>query len=338
MRFLCLLFACSFVISLKAQQDTTENILPTVVEEPKPKEKERTIIFNGQRAINANTVAMIRKGTLEFKVTHNFDDFAGRFGGLKNFFGLDNAVDLRIGFQYGISNRFNLIFARYKGDGRVQRMYELGLKWLPVQQMEDDPSKPFSLALYGNAVVATMKAGTNPELENFVDGFNERLTFMGQAIIAKKFGMKLSLQLNPTIVHRNNVIRKFPPAGVPITPANEDNIAHDQKTTFALGGAARWHLGGRYSLLLDYFHTFRNQASVDSFKARNIKLFDALGVGFEVTTWGHIFTIFFTNATDILENKFVPYTIDTWELGQFRWGFSISREFEFHKKKKKKKN
>jgi hypothetical protein len=336
MRFICLLVACSIVISLNAQTDTAENILPTVVEQPKPQEKQPTHVFEAQRAVNANTVAMIRKGTLEFKVTHNFDDFAGKFGGLKNFFGLDNAVDLRIGFQYGISNHFNIIFARYRGDGRVQRIYELGLKWLVAQQMDNDPSHPFSMALYGNAAVATNKAGTNPELENFVHGLSERMTYMGQAIIAKKFGKKLSLQLNPTITHRNNVIRKFPPAGVPITPANEDNIAHDQKTIFALGGAARWHLGGRYALVVDYFHPFRKQASIDSFRTKNIRLFDPIGVGFEMTTWGHIFQIFFTNATDILENKFIPFTIDTWKLGQFRWGFSIAREFEFKKKKKKK--
>ncbi len=57
------------------------------------------------------------KGILEFKVTHNFGDIAGDFGGIKNFFGLDNATDVRIGFQYGLSKRINLIAARAKGAG-----------------------------------------------------------------------------------------------------------------------------------------------------------------------------------------------------------------------------
>jgi hypothetical protein len=297
-------------------QDTT-NILPTVTEDPKPTEKQPTYTFYAQKVVNVNTVQMIPKKKLEFKVSHNFDDAAGDFGGLKNFFGLDNALDIRIGFQYGLSNRFNIIAARYKGDTRVNRIYELGLKWLILQQMENDPQHPFSLAWYGNAAVATMKTGTNPELENFMSGFNERLSYMTELMIARKFGKGFSLQLNPVLIHRNFV------------------VPHDQKTLFAVQGATRIHLGGRYSLLLDYSHTFRKQSSIDSLKVRNIKFYDAIGVGFEIMTEGHIFQLNFTNATDILENRYVARTVKTWGKGQFRWGFSIAREFDLFWKKKR---
>src|SRR5690349_2220758 len=78
--------------------------------EPKPKKAPDYIwVFSSPKLINANTVEMIPAGILEFKVTHNFGDIAGTFGGIKNFFGLDAATDIRIGFQYGLGKRTNLI-------------------------------------------------------------------------------------------------------------------------------------------------------------------------------------------------------------------------------------
>lgn len=304
-----LLLGCCMTLQGLCQDSTL--VLPTPATESNSgkEEMQPTHIFQSPRLINANTVNLIQKGILEFKVTHNFGDAAGDFGGLKNFFGLDDAQDIRIGFQYGISKHLNVAFARYKGSFQVQRIYELGLKWLMMQQRDNDPSHPLSMALYVNAAVATMKSGTNPNQENFQKGFSERLSNLYQLMIARKFG-PLSLQLNPSLVHRNFA------------------LPYDQKTLFAMGGAARIHLGGRYSLLFDYFHTFRNQSSKDSFAVRNVNFYDVFGVGFEILTGGHVFTLNFTNTQDILENRFIPRTVKAWEKGQFRWGFSVSREFD----------
>jgi hypothetical protein len=301
-------------------QDTTSILPPRPAEssEMSTNEKSPAHLFYAPRLINANTVYMIPKGVLQFKVSHNFNDIGGDFGGIKNFFGLDDAVDVRIGFQYGLSKRLNLSYARYKGEQQVQKIYELGLKWLVLQQMENDPSHPLSLALYANAAVATMKASANPANESNVDGFSERLSNLYQMIIAKKIG-PVSLEILPTLVTRGHA------------------LPYDQKEVFALGGAARIHLGGRYSLLLDYFHPFKEGATVDSFKTRGIKFYDDIGVGFEILTEGHTFTLNFTNATDILENRFIPRTTRTWTKGQFRWGFTIARDFNFNKKKKTRK-
>jgi hypothetical protein len=317
MKIIFSLLACCLVTITKGQ-DTTASILPVRIDTAKQEEKDRTHLFFSPRLINANTVYMLPKGILQFKVTHHFNDIAGDNGGIKNFFGLDDAVDVRIGFQYGISNRVNLMAARYKGAFPMQKMYELAVKWLILEQVEKDPSHPLSLAIYGNSVVATMRSGTNPDLENYVPEFSDRLSFMGQMMIAKKFG-PVVLQLNPTIVHRNKA------------------LVFDEKTLFALGGASRIHLGGRYSLLLDYFHTFRSSAIADSFRIRDIRFYDVLGVGFEILTEGHVFQLNFTNAVEILENRFVPNTVRSWGKGEFRWGFTVARDFDLFFKKKRKK-
>lgn len=317
MRRIIVLVACC--IALRGiSQDTTLAVMTDTMAVPAKKEIQPVHIFHDTRLINANTVQLVPAGVLEFKISHNFDDAGGKIGGFKNFFGIDNAQDIRIGFQYGLSKHINLVAARYRGSVFLNRIYELGMKWLILQQAENDPKRPVSLAVYGNGAVWTQKSGTNPLQENFVDGFSDRFSTMFQLMLAKKFG-RVSLQLSPTITHRNHA------------------LPYDQKTMFAMGGATRIHLGGRYSLLLDYFHMFRNKSTIDSFKVRNIKFYDVLGVGFEILTGGHVFHINFTNATDILENRFVARTVKSWGKGEFRWGFSISREFDLLYKKKNRK-
>ena len=271
-------------------------------------------VFSSPRLINANTVEMVPKGILEFKVTHNFGDIAGDLGGIKNFFGLDGATDIRIGFQYGLSKRINLVAARAKGMNLVRQLYELGLKYRFMQQA-NDAGHPLSMALYANTVVSTITENINPDRENSFDNFSDRLSQMVQLMIARKFG-KVSLQVNPTMVHTNYV------------------VPGDEKTLFSLGGALRIPVMGRFSILADYFHTFRSQSSKDIFEAQDIRFYDVLGVGVEFLTEGHVFHLNFTNATEILENRFIPRTTTSWGKGQYRWGFTVSRDFDLLRKKR----
>lgn len=274
-------------------------------------------IFSSPRLINANTVELQPKGILEFKVTHNFGDIAGDNGGIKNFFGLDNATDVRIGFQYGLSKRINLIAARAKGAGSVRQLYELGIKYRLMQQANDS-KHPLSVTLFANAVASAMTADTAAGHEASFDNFSDRLSQTLQLLVGRKFG-NISLQVSPTLVNRNYV------------------VSGDDKTLFALGGAFRLPVKGKFSLLLDYFHSFRSQSSIDFFKTQGIRFYDAIGVGVELLTEGHVFHLNFTNATEILENRFIPRTITSWGKGQYRWGFTISRDFDLLWKKKNRK-
>lgn len=273
-------------------------------------EKKPVQLFSSEKAINANTPETVGKGKMAFKVSHNFGDIGGKAGGIKNFFGLDNSTDVRIGFQIGVAKNFDVIVARAKGAGLQQRSFELGIKYKFMEQLENDPSHPLSVALFANAAIATNDASNFPNQDNSYDGFSDRVSNVLQLIIAHKAG-KVSLQLNPTLLTRGYA------------------ISYDQKSFFALGGAIRLPLvANRLNLLVDYFHIFRKQAVVDSFKVNdNIKFYDPLGIGFEILTSGHTFRLNFTNATEILENRFIPRTISSWGKGQFRWGFSISRSF-----------
>ena len=163
------------------------------IKTPQKAEGTPTKVFYSQKVINTKSVEVLRKGVLEFNVAHNFGDIGGDNGGIRRFFGLDASTDVRIGFQLGLSDKFNIVAARTKGLF-VTQQWELGIKWQLLQQMENDPQHPVSLTMFVNDVVSTQKRSTNPET-NFED-FGDRHSQVIQLLLARKFG-KVSFQLNP---------------------------------------------------------------------------------------------------------------------------------------------
>lgn len=320
------------MISLKAiSQDTAIANLMKDMEAPVPAKKEPVKIFNGVKAINANTTEMTGKGKMDFRITHNFDDIDGAGGIFGKLLGLDNVRDVRIGFHIGLTDWLDLNIARVKGAGAVTnngagsltRFYEFALKFLLAQQRENDPKHPLSLALFVNTAIGSSKAIRFDNFDGTVTSLSDRMSQVVQLIIARKFG-KVSLQLNPTFVNTNYVIR------------------NDDKSMFALGGAIRFPATKNFNIIIDYFRPFRSSDSKDFFKDTSqthyrapLTFIDPLGISFEILTPGHVFNLNFTNATDILENRFIPYTNKSWTKGKFRWGFTISRKFVLWREKQK---
>src|SRR5688572_22372634 len=186
-------------VQVFAQEDSV------IVIEEKKEEQPATKVFYSQKLINTKTVEVLRKGVLEFNVSHNFGDIAGDAGGIRRFFGLDNAADVRIGFQTGLSNRLNLITARTRGASAVQNQWELGLKYQFLKQVAGDPKHPVSMTIYANNVMSTRKRALQPGLDNSFTDFGSRQSQIIQLLLAKKFG-NFSLQLNPIYLHTAYVI------------------------------------------------------------------------------------------------------------------------------------
>lgn len=302
-RFLSLILLIAFLNS-SAQDDSI------AIKTPQKAEGTTTKVFYSQKVINTKSVEVLPKGILEFNVGHNFGDIAGDNGGHENFYGLDNAMDIRIGFQLGLSDKLNLVTARAKGMS-VTNQWELGLKYRLLKQIDDDPAHPVSLTFYVNNVISTYNKFPNPE--NDFEDFSDKNSQVVQMMIARKFG-KISLQFNPLYLHTNHV------------------APYDDESIFALGGAIRLPISKKIVFLADYFHPFRSQMSIDSLGP----FYDPLGIGLEIVTEGHVFHLNFTNATEILENRFIRKTKTNWGDGEFRWAFTISRNFVLFRPKKTK--
>lgn len=315
-----LLFIFCLVASVPAWSQTdssTNNLMNELDSKPAAaKGKPAVKVFMSQRLINANTVEMLQKGHFEFKVVHNFGDAGGRNGGIRSAFGLDGSTDIKIGFLYGITKNLNVIVSRNKGDGQVFTLWELGFKYKILEQRENDPRHPLSLAVFANGVSSSQRSSTDSTRENYYQRTSDRQSQTLQLMVARKFGKWFSLQLNPTYVHTNHV------------------IYNDVNSVFAMGAALRVPIYKRFVFIADYFHPFRPQSTIDSFKLKGINFYDVLGVGLELVTPGHIFHVNFTNTTNILENRFIPRTTTSWKKGQYRWGFTITRDFVLHRSKK----
>src|SRR6185503_10255051 len=163
--------ACLLPLQLLAQ-DTTMSNLTKEMDATDSEKKMPAKIFISDKVINANTTEPVGRGKMDFKVTHNFDDIVanavygppGAHGGIKNFYGLDNTTDVRIGFAIGLTDRLDLILARAKGSSyldvtKVTNLFELGFKYQLLRQLEDDPHHPLALSFFFSNVISTMDTG-----------------------------------------------------------------------------------------------------------------------------------------------------------------------------------
>lgn len=274
--------------------------------------------FKSPRLINSQSNETIHKHDLLFVVMHRFGDFAGKNGGTKTFFGLDNSTDILIGFDYGISDDLNIGIGRAKGAPNgvstdQAQIYYFKSKYRMLRQTNQ--GMPFSLTLFGNAAVSGMKKRDLVTSDATFSDFGDRMSFVAQTILARKFSEDLSLTLLPTYVRRNYV------------------TFMDKNNMFALGIGGRVKVSKWMAVVADYFIAFRDQDTKDYFlQEKDFRFYNPLGVGLEIETGGHVFNFSFTNSTAILENQFIPGTSSSWTKGGFRWGFSITRTFSLFNK------
>lgn len=251
--------------------------------------------FKTTRVVNGHSVETVKRRGLDFRVTHHFGDVSGDGGGVHTLYGLDQAADIRIAFEYGITDKFTLGLGRSK----IGELVDGYAKYRLLTQTQDN-NMPVSTTLFVNAGFTPQKAA-----ENAYDNAAHRLSYTYQVLVARKFSPNFSLQLMPTLLHRNYL---FDP--------------QDEHDLFSMGVGGRLKLTKRFALLADYFYTFseiRNEANSG---------YDApLGLGVEIETGGHVFHMFFTNNAGIVENNFIPNTTSSWGEGEFKFGFNISRTF-----------
>lgn len=297
--------------SIFAQDDLLDLVKDGSEKEPA---KKTYATFKTTKIVSAQTIETVKKRNLDFRVTH-------RFGNLYNSssnnalneaahtaFGLDNSADIRISFDYGITDDITVGIGRSK----FREMNDVLIKWRFLTQREDNKI-PVSVCFYGDLGYTSMNtdnlyAGTIRPKTNEA----HRVQYCSQLLIARKFNKWLSLQVFPTYVHRNFIKQQL----------NTVNSKEDENGLFSLGIGGRVKLSKRFALVADYFYNF------SEFQQNNpMGYYNPLGVGFEIETGGHVFHVNYTNGPAILESSLLTTTQDTWTKGQIKLGFNISRWF-----------
>jgi len=132
------------------------------------------------------------------------------------------------------------------------------------------------------------------------------MAYVNQLLIGRKISPKLSLQLNPSMVHRNLV---------------EDGQEND---IWALGFGGRFKLSQRVSLNADYVYQFNNPE-------KGTLYYDMFALGLDIETGGHVFSLHITNSKGMMERYFIAETTGDISNGDLYFGFNINRTFHLGK-------
>lgn len=249
-----------------------------------------TATFKGTRVINGQSVQNVGKGVLDFRVSHRFGALNQ---GLQNFFGLDNAVT-KIAFDYGLTDWLTIGLGR----GTYEKEYDGFVKAKILKQTVNN-KMPLTLSYVGAMFIQSMSM---PDIGGEAYPFVNRLCYMNQLLIARKFSRHFSLQLMPTHLHYNIV---------PTTDEPND--------IFAVGIGGRLKVSNRIAVTAEYYYVLPGSSLND--------YHNALSVGIDIETGGHVFQLMFTNATAINERVFIGQTDGQWSKGNIHFGFNISRVF-----------
>ncbi|MCJ8210993.1 DUF5777 family beta-barrel protein [Mucilaginibacter sp. RS28] len=264
-----------------------------------------TAAFKSTMLILTPTTETIKKKNLNFMVVHRFGDIAGSQGGGKTLWGLDNSSDIYIGFEYGLTDNLDIDFGRSK----YEQLINLGLKYNFLQQTTDG-SVPVAMTIIGQTGLKPYHVTTT-----VFDDYTNRLNYFAQLILSRKFSSRLSLEVAPSFT-RNNL-------PYPFLVGNGNNI-------FSLTAAGRLKLTKRMGVVVDYVHPFSHFRR----NSNSPKFYNPLGVGIEMETGGHVFTLNFTNAQAISPMNYISDTESSWTKGQYRLGFTITRVFDLNGKHK----
>lgn len=256
--------------------------------------------FKSTRIINGHSVETVKKNHMDFRISHRF----GRLNsGSYQLYGLDQAT-LRLGFEYGITDDLMI------GVGRSteQKAFDFFAKYRLLKQTSGVRVVPVSVTLFASSAIRTLRPLTDEELKR---SFQNKLTYVYQALIARKFSEKLSLQITPTYLYRN----------LP-------ELVGEERGLFSLGLGGRLKISRRVSINAEYFWTARNNSA--------LPYHDSMALGVDIDTGGHVFQLHFTNSLGMIEKQFIGETTGSWGKGDVHYGFNISRTFSFDKKSKRK--
>lgn len=246
--------------------------------------------FKDTRIINAQSNETPGKNVLHFVIAHRFGQINE---GAYALWGLDNA-SMRMAFDYGVTDRLAVGVAR----STFQKTYEANVKWRALRQNSDN-SMPASLTLYSVAMANGLR-WSDPSQENL---FSSRLSYVHQAVIAKKWGSKLSIALIPSFIHRNLV--------------ESLSDTHDQWT---LGAGGRYKVTTRASINAEYHYAIKGLPTDHV---------NSLSIGMDIETGGHVFQLHVTNSQGMFERAFLTETGGRWRDGAIYFGFNLSRVFNW---------
>lgn len=277
-----LLFLSMFITGFAFAQDDLLKDIDTI--QAKTPDTEQPA-FKALQIVTGQSTKLPAKNEWYIVVAHRFGDVSK---GFKDFFGLDDA-STKLGVIYGITDGISVSISRETN----LKTFEGAVKYKLIKQSENFP---VDIAGYNVMAVNTDLSKDNyPHLQ-----FGDRLSYLTQALISRRFSDKFSLQLTPSYVHKNLY-----------EPLIED------KNQFLTGLGGRYKISKRISINAEYFVNFDNHSFYKN----------PLSLGMDIETGGHVFQLLFTNSQLNSDIGYLTNAAGKWEKGQIFFGFNLYRVF-----------
>jgi len=255
-----------------------------------------TATFKSTRIVNGHSIERMPAHQLDFRISHRFGQL--NTGG-HNLWGLDQAY-IHFSLEYGITDWMMVGLGR----GTFEKTYDGFVKFSVLRQSKGARNMPISLSFLSSSSLNTLYPGEMGLAGKSVPYWS-RFSYVNQVLIARKFNDRFSLEINPTIVHRNLVPTELDP----------NDIA-------AVGGGFRYKLTKRISFNAEYYYVVPPLHDY-----RSVKTYNPLSIGFDIETGGHVFQLFLSNSEAMIEKGFIADTNSKWSNGGIHFGFNVSRVF-----------
>ena len=249
-------------------------------------------VFWAPNIITMASVANLPKGNLNLTIMHVFGIATD---GIKDLFGLDDPANIRIGLDYGVSDRVSVGFAR----SRFEKLFDFRFKANLLRQTKDG-RVPLELAIKGDIGIRTDEIGFD---------LQDRPNYLGAILLARKFSDTVSLQITPMYSHFNTVF---------IEIGQDEEIIEEENDHFALGIGGRVVMGTRVAILFEYIPVIGSRSDGTR---------DEMGVAVNIETGGHVFQLFLKTSLWLTEQHAIARNRDQFLDGDFRFGFNVNRVF-----------
>lgn len=285
----------SLVVLLLAATPLCAQDLLSELDKETPKEPEYvSATFKSTRLVNGQTVETKGKGALEFIFAHRFGPISS---GAYELYGLDQAY-VRLGLEYGITEQLGVGFGRNSED----KTMDAYLRYKVLRQ-QTGAGSPVTLTAFA---IGGYKFSPRKEDAAYDIQPVDRLSYVSQVLVARKFNSNLSLQLMPSFVHKNAV-----------DPTIEKN------NQLAMGIGGRLKVTRSVALTTEYYYRF------DVLPGN--PYYNPVGFGIDIETGGHVFQLVMTNSRGLTERAFLTETAGDFFAGDISLGFNVTRTFQLKK-------
>ena len=266
--------------------------------------------FKSTRIINMHSVEITGLNNLQFMIIHHFGEIWNNDEGGSNFarlLGINSGfANTYMSFDYSPIRWMNLGLA-FAGNATLEGT----AKFKILRQQTGQKNYPLSLAW-----VSTIRYDANHNVPA-PEGFEwNKVNFLNQLLIARKFSESFSLQLIPSWIHNN------------ITSYGSNN-SHD---IFSIGIGGRYKLTSKTALTFEYARQLNMYKNVIDKTGELINYGpDLISIGYDWDTGGHIFQFFFSNSTFASNIPQLTTNPKKDNFGQWCIGFNLNRSYSLKK-------